>query len=83
MRVKDGYTPDVIQVKAGIPVKLLLQRDEKSACSDEFVIEKLGIRRSLRPFATTVIEFTPIEIGEISFTCGMNMLHGKMLVEAR
>ncbi len=83
IRVKDGYTPDVIQVKAGIPVKLLLQRDEKSACSDEFVIEKLGIRRSLRPFATTVIEFTPIEIGEISFTCGMNMLHGKMLVEAR
>lgn len=83
IRVKDGYTPDVVKVKAGMPVKLLLQRDEKSACSDEFVIDKLGIRRSLRPFATTVIEFTPKDAGEVAFTCGMKMLHGKLIVEAR
>ncbi|MCW5894390.1 MAG: efflux RND transporter periplasmic adaptor subunit [Bacteroidetes bacterium] len=83
IRVKDGYTPDVVKVKAGVPVKLLLQRDERSACSDEFVIETYGIHRTLRPFATTVIEFTPKEAGEIPFTCGMKMLHGKILVEAR
>jgi hypothetical protein len=83
IRVKNGYTPAVVELMAGMPVRLLLQRDEDSACSNEFVIEKFGIRRTLQPFATTAIEFTPKEAGEFPFTCGMKMLHGKILVKAR
>ncbi len=81
--VKDGYTPNTIRVKVGKPVKLVFDREEDSRCSDELVIEKLGIRRKLAAFAKTTIDFTPAETGEIPFSCGMNMLHGKIIVEAR
>ncbi len=81
--VKDGYKPDVIRVKQGMPVKLVFWRDEQSRCSEELVIEKLDIRKNLAPFGATVVEFIPNNVGEIPFACGMNMLHGKIIVESR
>ena len=30
---------------------------------------------------TTPVEFTPQKAGEFTFTCGMNMLRGKLIVE--
>jgi len=81
--VKNGYVPATVRVKAGLPVKLVFQRDETSRCSEELVIEKFGIRRRLAPFAATTIEFTPQEVGEVPFRCGMDMLHGNIIVEPR
>jgi plastocyanin domain-containing protein len=40
-----------------------------------------GIARRLPPFETTPIEFTPDKPGEFTFTCGTNMLRGKLVVE--
>lgn len=79
--VKEGYTPSVVHVRRGVPVRLRFERKEKSPCSDELVIEKLNIRRKLAAHASTLVEFTPNEAGEIPFTCGMAMLHGKIIVE--
>jgi plastocyanin domain-containing protein len=33
-------------------------------------------------FKTTPIEFTPEKSGEFTFTCGMNMMRGKLIVDA-
>ena len=79
--VKGGYSPDVIVVKQGVPVKLEFFRDETSSCSDQVILGDFGIARDLPAFKTTAIEFTPDKVGEFSFTCGMNMLHGKLVVE--
>lgn len=79
--VKDGYTPDVIVVKRGLPVRLNFYRDETSACSEQVVFGDFRIARNLPAFKTTTIEFTPEKTGEFGFTCGMNMLHGKLIVE--
>ena len=79
--VKGGYTPDVIVVKRGVPVKLEFFRDETSSCSDQVILGDFGIARDLPAFKTTAIEFTPDKVGEFAFTCGMNMLHGKLVVE--
>ena len=79
--VKGGYSPDVVVVKQGIPVKLNFYRDETSSCSEQVIIGDLGIARDLPAFKTTAVEFTPQKAGEFSFTCGMNMLHGKLIVE--
>ena len=79
--VKGGYSPDVIVVKRGVPVKLEFFRDETSSCSDQVILGDFGIARDLPAFKTTAIEFTPDKTGEFSFTCGMNMLHGKLVVE--
>lgn len=80
--VKGGYSPDVIVVKAGMPVKLDFYRDETSSCTDQVILGDFGIARDLPAFRTTSIEFTPEKTGEFTFTCGMNMVHGKLIVES-
>jgi plastocyanin domain-containing protein len=79
--VKGGYSPDVIAVKAGRPVRLDFYRDETASCSEQIVFGDFGIARDLPAFETTAIEFTPEKPGEYTFTCGMNMMRGKLIVE--
>ncbi len=79
--VKGGYSPDVIAVKRGVPVRLNFYRDETSSCSEQVILSEFGIARDLPAFKTTAVEFTPDKSGEFPFTCGMNMLHGKLVVE--
>ena len=81
IRVKGAYSPDVIVVKRGVPVRLNFYRDETSSCSEEVILSDFGIARKLPAFQTTAIEFTPDKTGSFNFTCGMNMLHGKLVVE--
>lgn len=80
--VKGGYSPDVIVVEEGRPVRLDFYRDETASCSEQVVFGDFGIARDLPAYRTTAIEFTPEEAGEYTFTCGMNMLRGKLVVEA-
>ena len=79
--VKGGYSPDVIVVKSGVPVRLNFYRDETSSCSEKVVFGDFGIAKDLPAFKTTPIEFTPEKTGEFTFACGMNMLRGKLIVE--
>lgn len=79
--VKGGYSPDVIVVREGAPVRLNFYRDETSSCSEQVVFGDFGIVRDLPAFKTTPIEFTPDKTGEFTFACGMNMLRGKLIVE--
>jgi len=79
--VKGGYTPDVVVVKQGRPVRLDFYRDETSSCSEQVVFGDFGIARDLPAFTTTPVEFTPRKSGEFTWTCGMNMLRGKLVVE--
>ena len=78
--VKGGYSPDVIVVDRGRPVRLNFRREETSSCSEQVILGDFGIARDLPAFKTTPVEFTPEKSGEFPFTCGMNMLHGKLIV---
>jgi len=79
--VRSGYSPDVIVVKQGVPVRLNFYRDETSSCSEQVVFGDFGIARDLPAYKTTPIEFTPEKTGEFTFACGMNMLRGKLIVQ--
>ena len=79
--VKGGYSPDVIVVKEGQPVRFDFFRDETASCSEQVIFGDFGIARDLPAFKTTPIEFTPDKAGEFTFTCGMNMMRGKLIVE--
>jgi plastocyanin domain-containing protein len=81
VRVKGGYEPNVIVVRKGQPVRLDFYRDETSSCSDTVVFGDFGISQPLPAFKTTPVEFTPAKAGEFTFTCGMNMLRGTLIVE--
>jgi plastocyanin domain-containing protein len=79
--VQAGYAPAEVKVKRGAPVRLVFDRQETSGCSEEVVIPDFGIRKFLPAFQKTAIELTPEKAGVFDFTCGMSMLHGKLIVE--
>ncbi len=78
--VKGGYSPDVIVVKKGMPVRLQFLRQESSMCSEMVIFDKLGISTKLPEGEQVTVEFTPQETGEIPFQCQMGMLRGKLVV---
>jgi plastocyanin domain-containing protein len=78
--VKGAYTPDVIVVEHGRPVRLSFLRQETAACSEEVVFPDFARRAQLPEGEIVPVEFTPNEAGEHEFHCGMGMLRGKVLV---
>ncbi|MDX2416420.1 MAG: cupredoxin domain-containing protein [Xanthomonadales bacterium] len=79
--VKDGYTPDVILVRKGRPVRLKFLREETAACSEMVLLPDFNKSAQLPKGETVSVEFVPSETGEFEFTCQMGMLRGKLIVE--
>ena len=80
--VRGGYSPSVVEVVQGMPTRLLFDRQETGDCSSRVVFPDFKVNQGLPAYATTAVEFTPDEVGEFGFACGMNMLHGTVRVVA-
>jgi plastocyanin domain-containing protein len=80
--VKGGYTPDLIVVKAGRPVRLTFTRQEGSACSEQVLFPDFNQSAFLPEGQQVTLEFTPEKSGEYGFQCQMGMLRGKLIVES-
>lgn len=81
IHVKGTYQPDRIHLRRGETVILEFHREEEAACTREVIFADFGIRRVLPAFQKTRIEFTPQKSGRFRFTCGMDMVHGTLIVE--
>ena len=79
--VKGGYTPDVIVVQKGRPVRLTFTRQESSACSEKVLFPDFNQNALLPEGEQVTLEFTPAKEGEYGFQCQMGMLRGKLIVE--
>jgi plastocyanin domain-containing protein len=79
--VKGGYTPDVIVVQHGKPVRFNFRREETAACSEMVVFNDFGKSAHLPTGETVPVEFLPEKSGEYEFTCQMGMFRGKLIVE--
>src|SRR5215218_6577560 len=79
--VKGGYSPDLIRVQRGVPLRLVFDRQESGDCTARVVFPDFHVSRSLRPLARTAVELMPADVGRFPFACGMNMVHGALLVE--
>lgn len=80
IEVKGGYSPSVVRVRAGRPVRLEFYRGETSSCTEEVVLPDFGIRTYLPAHRTTTIRITPAA-GSYEFACGMGMVRGKIVAE--
>ena len=71
---------DVI-VQKGIPVRMVIHADEGkiTGCNNEVVSADLDFDVRIRP-GDNVIEFTPREEGEYTYTCWMNMIRTRIRV---
>lgn len=79
--VKGGYTPDVIVVEKGKPVRLNFVRTESASCSEMVLIPDFKKSAKLPEGETVPVEFIPDKTGEFEFQCQMGMLRGKLIVE--
>jgi plastocyanin domain-containing protein len=79
--VKGGYTPDVIVVQHGRPVRLNFRREESAACSEMVLFSDFGKSAKLPEGEIVPIELMPETPGEYAFTCQMGMLRGRLVVE--
>ena len=79
--VKGGYTPDVIVVEHGKPVRLHFRREETAACSEMVLFSDFGKSAKLPTGETVAVELLPERPGEYEFACQMGMLRGKLVVE--
>lgn len=79
--VKGGYTPDVIVVEHGKPVRLNFRREETASCSEMVIFADFNKSAQLPEGKTISIELMPDKPGEYEFQCQMGMLRGKLIVE--
>ena len=79
--VGTNFEPKSVEVKKGQPVKLAFFRKDGENCGDEVVFPSLNITKKLPVGETVTVEFTPQEAGEVAFTCGMDMMRGKVVVQ--
>lgn len=77
----NGYSPNYIQVKSGVPVRLNLSTVGGFGCTVGFRIPKLGIAKDLSQANPTVVEFTPKKEEKITWTCSMGMYSGTIDVK--
>ncbi|MBI2338091.1 sulfite exporter TauE/SafE family protein [Candidatus Daviesbacteria bacterium] len=71
-----GYSPNYLKVKKGQSVKINLVSNNSYGCALAFRIPSLGITKNLKPTDSETIEFTPTQVGQITFSCSMGMYRG-------
>ncbi|MCX6738491.1 MAG: cupredoxin domain-containing protein [Candidatus Parcubacteria bacterium] len=79
--VLGGYSPEVITIPVGKTTRLNFLRTDPSSCLEEVVIGDFHIRKTLPLNEKVSVEITPKKTGEYTYSCGMNMFHGKIIVK--
>jgi Cu+-exporting ATPase len=79
--VRGGYSPNRIRARTGVPMRLVFDRQESGDCTSRVVFPDFGASADLPAFGEASLEFTPTAPGEYGFACGMNMIHGTLVVE--
>jgi P-type Cu+ transporter len=79
--VQGGYSPEVIRLRQDVPAELVFDRQESGDCTSRVVFPDLAVSAALPAFERTTVRLTPTAAGSFSFACGMNMIHGTLIVE--
>ena len=79
--VDGGYSPETIAIAKDKTVKLIFIRKDPTSCLEEVVFGDFKIRKQLPLNQKVLVELTPRKSGEFTYTCAMNMYHGKIIVK--
>ena len=75
-----GYHPAHIQLQKGVPAEITFHRVTPSNCYKEILFEEEGILEPIGVDEEKTIRFTPQELGQHEFSCGMKMQKGSYTV---
>ncbi|OIK15600.1 hypothetical protein BIV60_08625 [Bacillus sp. MUM 116] len=76
-----GYTPNVIRVKKGVPVELIIDNPLENNCLSTFTMPEYDINNVNLKVGTTHLSFIPTKTGKYTFSCGMGMFKGSVIVK--
>lgn len=79
--VKGGYEPEVLYLKQGVPAEITFDMEDQTACLSHVVFSDLGVDKDLTLAKESKIVIPTDKKGEIDYACGMNMFHGKVIVQ--
>jgi len=75
-----GYEPTSLKLRRGVPAQVTFIRKVSATCATQIVLLDYAIKRDLPLNEPIVLSFTPKKSGTFSFTCGMGMLRGALVV---
>lgn len=73
-----GYSPNVLYIQKGVPVKWVINAQELNSCNNAIAIPSLNQQYDLE-MGENIIEFTPGD-KDFIFSCWMGMIRGKIKV---
>ncbi|MBB6215430.1 sulfite exporter TauE/SafE/copper chaperone CopZ [Anaerosolibacter carboniphilus] len=74
-----AYTPNILVIQKGLATRWIINGVELNGCNYVLSIPDAAFYRELEE-GKNEIRFTPDKTGELLFTCGMNMLAGKIVI---
>jgi plastocyanin domain-containing protein len=76
-----GFEPVSLTLRRGVQARITFLRTTDQTCAKEIVLRDFGVKRDLPLNQPVVVTLTPNKKGEFDFTCGMNMMRGKLIVQ--
>ncbi|GAB4287326.1 MAG: hypothetical protein Kow0067_12120 [Coriobacteriia bacterium] len=76
------FVPASLAIPSDRAVRLVVERREANACSDQLWLPQLDVMVDLAPNGTTVVDLPPTPSGTYTLTCGMGMMSGQLVVGA-
>lgn len=73
------FVPATVQVKAGMPVRMIVDGTDAQGCAQYFMFREFGLSKKLDK-GENVFEFTPTTAGTYEFSCSMRMAIGRLQV---
>jgi hypothetical protein len=78
VKVGTTYSPNIIKLKAGVPAEITF--GQGGGCTAQVVSQDLGFSEDLSA-GPKVVKLPALEKGTHSFSCGMGMVFGQIVVE--
>ena len=76
-----GFEPVTLKLRRGVQARITFLRTTDNTCAKEIVLRDFGIRKALPLNQPVAVTLAPNKKGEFEFTCGMNMMRGKLIVQ--
>jgi len=75
-----GYAPNRFVVRAGVPVKWVIDSQSPYTCASTILMPDMNIQKNLSA-GENIITFTPDKPGHLAFSCSMGMFNGEFIVQ--
>lgn len=75
-----AYSPDNVEVKAGLPTTLVVKSANAQGCVRSFVIPSREVSQVLPVEGETTIDLGVLQAGTLPYSCGMGMYTGTITV---